>query len=102
MQQIVPHSLSFGMFLVTLVHDLPSSVETWTRPSSEPAQRTPAFFGDSAIAEMVPSYSTPVLSPWMGPPDHFCLDLSSRVRSGLIFDQVLPSSLERNNTFAAW
>ena len=47
MQLTVPHSGSPEMFLVTLVHDLPSSSDTWTRPSSLPAHSTPALAGDS-------------------------------------------------------
>ena len=42
------------MFVVTFVHVLPSSRETWTRPSSLPAQSTPFCFGDSAMAKIVP------------------------------------------------
>ena len=33
---------------VTSYQDSPESLETWTRPSSEPAQKTPGSCGDSA------------------------------------------------------
>ncbi len=39
---------------VTLLQEAPPSRETWTRPSSEPAQKRPACAGDSAKANMVP------------------------------------------------
>ncbi len=87
----VPHSGRPGTFGVTFVHVVPSSRETWTSPSSEPTQRSPFSRGDSAIAKIVPYHSTPVLSPVIGPPDHFCLLSSSRVRSGLIASQRLPA-----------
>src|SRR5687768_9297618 len=98
----VPHSGISGMFAVTFVHVLPLSRETWTRPSSLPAQSTPRSFGDSARAKMVQYTSTPVLSPVIGPPDHFCFALSFRVRSPLIGVQELPPSVVRKSTLPAW
>ncbi len=68
----VAHSGSPAMAPVTLVQVFPPSRVTWTRPSSLPAQMTPFCFGDSAIAKTVPYTSTPVLSPVIGPPAHFC------------------------------
>src|SRR5215813_4809890 len=100
MQQTVPHSGSPGG--VTLLHSLPPSVVTWTNPSSLPAQRRSFCFGDSAMAKTVSYTSTPVLSPVIGPPDHFCLLLSFRVRSLLTAFHVLPPSRVRNRTLAAW
>ena len=41
------------MFAVTFVHCPPSSRETWTRPSSLPAQMSPFVSGDSATAKIV-------------------------------------------------
>src|SRR5262245_48115267 len=90
------------MFSVTFVHVLPPSMLMCTSPSSLPAHRTPFCFGDSAMAKMVPENSTVVLSPVMGPPDHCCLLLSSRVRSGLIGFQLMPPSVDLNRTLAAW
>src|SRR5438034_1247416 len=102
MQQTVPHSGKLLILFVTLVQVLPPSGETLTRPSSVPAQSRSFCRGDSAMAKMVPYTSTPVLSPVIGPPDHFCFVLSLRVRSLLIASQVLPSSVVRNRTLAAW
>src|SRR5262249_18049212 len=100
MQQTVPHSGSpLG---VTLLHSLPPSVVTWTSPSSLPAQMRAFCLGDSAMAKTVSYTSTPGLSPVIGPPDHFCLLLSLRVRSGLIAFQVSPPSVVLKTTLAAW
>ena len=38
----------------------------------------------------------------IGPPDHACFALSSRVRSGETIDQVRPPSALRKSTLAAW
>src|SRR5262245_57107733 len=102
MQATVPQFGMSGMFFVTLSQLLPLSRLTWTRPSSLPAHRTPACFGDSARAKIVQYTSAPVLSPVIGPPENFCLDLSSRVRSGLTAFHVLPPSCVRNSTLAPW
>src|SRR5262245_23679903 len=102
MQQIVAHSgrPAFVRPTVTLSHFFPPSLVTCSNPSSLPTQIRPAFFGDSATAKMVPYTSTPVLSPVIGPPDHFCFDLSLRVRTPLIAVQVLPPSLLLKSTLA--
>src|SRR5437763_10124160 len=102
MQATVPHSgrPAFVRPGVTLSQVPPASRDTWTRPSSLPAHRRPFCLGDSATAKRVPYTSTPVLSPVMGPPDHFCFDLSLRVRSLLIGVQVRPSLSVRNRTLA--
>src|SRR4051794_30454096 len=86
----VPHSGRPDIEAVTFCHFSPLSVVTCTSPSSLPAQIRPSRFGDSAMANTVPYVSTPVLSPVMGPPAHFCLDLSLRVRSGLMACQFCP------------
>src|SRR5438128_42190 len=104
MQRTVAH---FGRPLrlsVTLIQCSPPSRLTWTRPSSLPAQRTPLPFsaGDSARAKIVQYTSAPVLSPVIGPPDHSCLLLSSRVRSLLIAFQVFPPSGDRKRMLPAW
>src|SRR5499427_10975690 len=88
----VPQTGRFWMFLVTLVQLLPPSRVTCTSPSLVPAQITPACFGDSAIANTTPAYSTPILSP-VRPPENPCLLLSFVVRSGLITCQLLPPSV---------
>src|ERR1051325_5427334 len=88
----VPHGGRLGMFFVTLVHVLPPSRVSWTRPSLVPAQITPACFGDSAIANTTPAYSTPMLSP-VSPPENPMRDLSLRVRSGLMIFHVCPWSV---------
>src|SRR5438094_9361823 len=91
----------FGNALgVTFSQVLPPSGLTWTRPSSLPVQSNPCCRGDSATAKMVPYTSTPVLSPVIGPPDHFCFDLSFRVRSSLIGCHFSPRSVDLNRTFA--
>ena len=69
---------------VTSVQVAPSSRDTWMRPSSEPAHRTPASCGDSSKANTVPYISTPVLSHVMRPPACNIFVVSLRVRSGLI------------------
>src|SRR3954462_13223223 len=91
-----------GPLGVTSSQVLPPSGLTWTRPSSLPAHSSPCCTGDSATAKMVPYTSTPVLSPVIGPPDHFCFDLSLRVRSSLTGFQLRPSSLVTNSLLLAW
>src|SRR5262249_4112815 len=102
MQFTVPHSGNPEMLGVTLVQFLPPSRETWTSPSSLPAQSRSFSRGDSATAKIVPYTSTPVLSPVIGPPDHFCLLGSLRVRSGLTGAQCRPPSLVLKRTLLAW
>src|SRR5262245_852026 len=98
----VPHSGSPLMLEVTFIQLAPPSRVRWTSPSSLPTQMSPFSFGDSAIAKTVSYHSTPVLSPVIGPPDHFCFDLSLRVRSGLIAFQDWPPSSVLNTTLAPW
>src|SRR5262245_47876585 len=104
MQRTVPHSGRPTLVRpgVTLLQLLPASRLTWTRPSSLPAHSRPFWVGDSASAKIVPYTSTPVLSPVIGPPDHFCLPLSLRVRSPLTFVHVLPSFCVMKRTLAPW
>src|SRR5213075_104091 len=85
--------LHSGIFGVTFAQFLPSSVVTWTKPSSVPAQIVPCFFGDSASAKTVSYYSTDVMSRGRGPPLGCCLLLSLRVRSPLICVHVFPWSV---------
>src|SRR2546426_12433781 len=102
MQLTVPHSgipLTFG---VRFAHWAPPSRVRCTNPSSLPTQMSPSSRGDSATAKIVSYHSTPVLSPVIGPPDHFCFDLSLRVRSGLIAFHDWPPSSVLNRTLAAW
>src|SRR5207237_10297047 len=88
----VPQASMLGMFFVTFVQFLPPSRVICTRPSFVPTQIVPASFGDSAIANTTPAYSTPMLSP-VRPPENPCRLLSFRVRSGLITCQLLPPSV---------
>src|SRR5450756_250967 len=76
---------------VTLSHFLPPSRVTCTWPSSDPVQITPLPAGDSMMVKIVQSYSTLVLSCVIGPPEVPILDLSLRVRSGLMTSQFCPS-----------
>ena len=91
---------------VTLPHALPLSRETWIHPSSDPAQSTPAFAGDSANAKIVAYHSGPYASRVMGPQyssvfefvyDGVCSSVfgSCRVRSGLTISQLCPSFVVR-------
>src|SRR6184192_40228 len=77
----------FGMFFVRFVHVLPPLRVICTWPSFVPAQIVPASFGDSAMANTTPAYSTPMLSP-VKPPENPCRLLSFKVRSGLITCQL--------------
>ena len=79
----------------------PPSREICTRPSSEPAQYTPGSWGDSTKANIVPKFSTKVVSFVIGPPEGSIFERSLRVRSGLIGSQLCPSFVERNTTSAA-
>src|SRR5215831_19064859 len=88
----VPHGSMFGIFFVRFVQFLPPSRVSCTWPSFVPAQMVPAAFGDSAIANTTPAYSTPILSP-VKPPEKPCLLLSFKVRSGLMTCQLLPPSV---------
>src|SRR5215467_15618326 len=87
----VPHSGRFGMFFVTLVQFFPPSRVICTYPSLVPAQITPASLEDSAIANTVPAYSTPILSG-VSPPEIPMRLESLRVRSLLMTCQLLPPS----------
>src|SRR4051812_46244121 len=102
MQWTLPQSGRSGTFAVTFVHVFASSVLTCTRPSSDPAQRRPFCLGDSARAKIVQYVSAPVLSPVIGPPDHFCFCLSFRVRSPETGAQVCPPSVVRKRTLPPW
>src|ERR1051326_6360996 len=84
---------------VPCCHDCPPSRERWTSPSSEPAQKTPASWGDSRKAKIVQYTSAPELSAVIGPPEEPSLLGSLRVKSGLITCQLAPSSAERCTTF---
>src|SRR5215469_9747716 len=87
----VSHGGRLGMFRVTFVHSpLPRFIHT--SPSLVPAQSVPASFGDSAIANTTPAYSTPMLSK-VSPPLGPILLRSFSVRSGLMTCQELPPSL---------
>src|SRR6266852_1280635 len=88
----VPQSGRRRIFFVTLVQFFPPSRVICTYPSLVPAQITPASFGDSAIANTVPAYSTPILSG-VSPPEICIRFLSFRVRSGLMICQLLPPSV---------
>src|SRR5687768_8233936 len=90
----VPHGGRFGMFFVTLVHDVPLSRVTLTCPSLVPAQINPRSSRDSAMAITVNAYSTPMLSP-VSPPENCWRVLSLVDRSGLITSQLWPRLLVR-------
>ena len=82
------------MLAPTAVQLLPASRVTWTRPSFVPAQISPGFKGDSAMAKIASPYSTPMLSG-VRPPEICCRLLSLSVRSGLISCQLRPPSVVR-------
>src|ERR1043166_8547172 len=88
-----PHVGMPGIPAVTLLQLLPPSRVTWTRPSFVPTQISPACRRDSAIAYTTSPYSTPMLSGG-SPPEICCLDLSLRVRSGLMTRQLRPPSAD--------
>src|SRR2546427_12865482 len=102
MRLTVAHSGIPLMFGVTFVQLAPPSRVTCTSASSLPTQMSPFSLGDSATAKTVSYHSTPVLSPVIGPPDHFCFDLSLRVKSGLIASQVCPAFEVLNTTLPPW
>ena len=83
---------------VTFVHVFPPSRVSWTSPSSVPTQMVCASNGDSAIQKIVLYTSPPAPSLVIGTPPGPCFVLSLRVRSGLIGVQLVPPSVERNNT----
>src|SRR5574338_523038 len=89
-----PHGGSVGMLAVTLVQVVPPSCVTWTRPSLEPVQITPARAGDSAIANSVAPSNVMRLSVVTPPELCWCV-VSLRVRSGLITCQLAPPSVVR-------
>src|SRR5215208_6344384 len=89
---IVPQFGAPGRLALTFVQVAPPSRDTCTRPSFVPAQSRLASFGDSAIANTTPAYSTPMLSG-VRPPEIFWRLLSFRVRSGLMRRHVFPPSV---------
>src|SRR5438105_6841991 len=86
---------------VTFVHALPLSRVTWTRPSSDPAQSTPAVAGDSARAKIVAYHSVPVMSRVTEPPTGPMVEGSCSVKSGLAGSQLSPSFVDRKTRLAA-
>src|SRR5437867_2043453 len=82
---------SFGMLLDTSDQCAPPSVLTFTRPSFDPAHRTPARTGDSASANKVAPSNVYRLSVVTPPELCWCV-VSFRVRSGLITCQLEPPS----------
>src|SRR5574341_300835 len=92
MLDTVPQGGRPVMLDVTLLHVFPPSRVTCTSPSLVPAQISPGFKRDSAIAKTTPAYSTPMLSG-VNPPEEPILLWSLSVRSGLITRQLLPPSL---------
>ena len=58
---------------VTLVHVLPPSRVTCTRPSSEPVQMTFLSFLLGPMAKITAYTSGPFMSPVIGPPDFSCV-----------------------------
>ena len=80
----------------------PSSRETWSRPSSDPAQISSAVNGDSAMEKTTLKISTPVTSALMGPPDWTWCSGLSVVRSGLMVSQFTPSSRDRFTCWDPW
>src|SRR5512146_158573 len=88
-----PHAGAPVKPAVTFVHVLPPSRVSCTRPSFVPTQISPFCTRDSAIAYTTSAYSTP-MSSGVRPPEIPCLDLSLRVRSGLITCHVRPPSLD--------
>src|SRR5438477_12514031 len=95
----VPHSgIALG---VTFSQCCPPSRVSCTTPSSVPAQIRSFCTGDSTTEKIVSYTSTPVLSLVIGPPEAICFDLSLRVRSGLMIDQLIPPSFVLNNTSPA-
>ena len=53
---------------------------------------------DSRLAAAPQAVEVPVI----GPPVHFCFDLSLRVRSGLMTSHFCPPSRVRKMTWAPW
>src|SRR5882672_3676366 len=85
---------SFGMLPDTSVQCAPPSVVTFTRPSFDPTQSTPARIGDSASANNVAPSNVYRLSV-VTPPELCWWVVSLRVRSGLITCQLAPPSVAR-------
>src|SRR5947208_5377715 len=75
---------------VTLVHVLPPSRVTCTRPSSDPVQRTFTSVFPGPIENTVAYTSGLFMSCVIGPPDSVIVFGSWRVRSPLIRSQVWP------------
>src|SRR5262249_25339847 len=86
-----------GIFLPTLVHDLPPSRVSCRFPSSVPTHTTSWFLGDSQIEKMVQWFSADELST-DNPPDSWWWSLAGSlvVRSGEMRSQVSPRSRVRN------
>src|SRR6266851_2153497 len=87
MFEILPHGGSFGIAPVTSLHVAPPSRVRCTSPSFEPAHRTPACRGDSAMANRVAPSKVMRLSV-VTPPELCSWVVSLRVRSGLITFQL--------------
>src|SRR5256885_4058905 len=91
---ILAQGESLGRLPDTSDQCAPPSVETFTRPSFDPTQITPAFTGDSAIANSVAPSNVMRLSVDTPPELCWCV-VSFRVRSGLITFQLAPRSVVR-------
>src|SRR5205814_4216130 len=89
---------SLGILPDTSDQCAPASVDTFTRPSFDPTQITPAFTGDSAIANSVAPSNVIRLSVDTPPELCWCV-VSFRVRSGLITCQLEPPSVVRCTTW---
>ena len=85
---------------VTSFHVSPSSVDTWTRPSSDPVMITPRRCFDSISEKIVAYISAPAVSIVSGP-DTPMVSGSARVRSGLIASHFSPSSRDRKSLLPA-
>src|SRR6266513_3358970 len=88
---ILAQGESFGILPDTSDQCAPPSVDTFPRPSFAPTQITPAFTGDSAIANNVAPSNVIRLSVVTPPELCWCV-VSLRVRSGLITCQLAPPS----------
>src|SRR5690349_17761657 len=94
-----PHCGRFGMLPVTLDQVAPPSLVTCTTPSSVPTQMILGSSGEMVNERMQPNVSAPLMSYSMLPPLVSCLDLSLRVRSGLMGVQCAPPSVDLKRTF---
>src|SRR5437870_8106114 len=82
----------------TLLHVFPPSRVPCTSPSSVPTQITVESVGARLTVRIVLYVSAPEMSYSIAPPLVTCLDLSLRVRSGLILAQCSPPSAVLNTT----